>query len=81
MFSIFALDNSELLPHLYCKKPREQDGFGSVIVVDNIPVVGADRIKKLKTVLTKIFSEFGKFVGEPFYPVDENGNTKGYVSS
>jgi translation initiation factor 3 subunit B len=66
-----------LLPHLYCKKPREQEGYDSVIVVDNIPVVGADRIKKLKTVLTKIFSEYGKFVGEPFYPVDENGSTKG----
>lgn len=68
-----------LLPEIYQKKPREQDGFDSVIVVDNIPKVGAPRIEKLKSVLKDKFLTYGKFIGEPYYALDEQGLTKGYV--
>jgi len=76
---IDEISDEALLPEIYSKKPREQDGFDSVIVVDNIPKVGAPRIDKLKSVLKDKFLAYGKFVGEPFYALDESGVTKGYV--
>merc|ERR1719187_2633631 len=60
------------------QKPKESDGVDSVIVVDGIPCVGAERTDKLKNVIRKIYSKFGKLVHE-HYPVDEEGNTKGYI--
>lgn len=71
--------DEDLLPELWRKRPKEQDGFDSVIVVDHIPQVGPDRIEKLKTVLKKFFSKFGKLVGEPHYPLDDKGYTRGYM--
>nr|XP_039256545.1 eukaryotic translation initiation factor 3 subunit B-like [Styela clava] len=59
------------------KEPKEADGCESVIVVDNIPVVGESRIEKLKSVLTKIFSKFGPIQSEHF--PQQNGQTKGYI--
>ena len=55
--------------------PQESDGVNSVIVVDGIPCVGAERTDKLKNVIRKVYSKFGKLVHE-HYPVDEEGNTK-----
>nr|2KRB_A Chain A, Eukaryotic translation initiation factor 3 subunit B [Homo sapiens] len=49
----------------------------SVIVVDNVPQVGPDRLEKLKNVIHKIFSKFGKITND-FYP-EEDGKTKGYI--
>jgi translation initiation factor 3 subunit B len=43
-----------------------------VIVVDNVPQVGADRLDKLQNVLRKIFSKFGKIQTE-HYPKDDSG--------
>merc|ERR1719369_1457146 len=60
------------------QKPKESDGVDSVIVVDGIPCVGAERTEKLKNVIRKIYSKFGNLVNE-YYPVDEEGNTKGYI--
>merc|ERR1719369_59377 len=60
------------------QKPKGSDGVDSVIVVDGIPCVGAERTDKLKNVIRKIYSKFGKLVHE-HYPVDEEGNTKGYI--
>jgi len=57
------------------KKPKEADGIDAVVVVDNIPVVGPDRLPKLKGVLKKVFSKFGPVYSE-YYP-EENGKTKG----
>ena len=48
----------------------------SVIIVDCIPKVGKDRLEKLKNVIKKLFSKFGTVV-ECFYPIDEEGTTKG----
>lgn len=71
-------DDEELVGDLLKQKPCETDGVESVVVVDNIPKVGAARQEKLKTVIDKLFSAFGE-ITNTFYPVDEEKNTKGYV--
>lgn len=60
------------------KKPKPTDGIDNVIVVDNIPQVGAERLEKLKNVIRKLYSKFGKIVND-FYP-EEDGKTKGYAT-
>ena len=61
-----------------CKRPCETDGVESVVVVDNIPKVGPARQEKLHTVIEKLFSTIG-VINKKYYPVDEEGNTKGYA--
>ena len=56
-------------------KPRETDGVEAVIVVDGLPVVGPDRIDKLKSIIRKIFSKFGNIVNEYYPVVEENPET------
>lgn len=73
--NIFVL---ELLGDIIKTKPKETDGVESVIVVDGVPIVEPKRIEKLKSVINKIFAKFGNIVNE-FYPVDEEGSTKGYI--
>lgn len=48
----------------------------SVIIVDGVPKVGPERVEKLKNVLHKLYSNFGKVLTE-YYPLDENEVTKG----
>ncbi|XP_013408544.1 eukaryotic translation initiation factor 3 subunit B [Lingula anatina] len=72
------ITDEELLGDLLRQKPREADGVESVIVVDNIPQVGQERLEKLQNVIRKIFSKFGNIVNEN-YPTDESGKTKGYI--
>ncbi len=67
---------AELLVDLLKKKPKETDGIESVIVVDNVPQVGADKIEKLQNVIRKVFSKFGKIQTE-HYPMTDDGKTKG----
>ncbi|PKU32160.1 kinesin-like protein kif19 [Limosa lapponica baueri] len=67
----------ELLGDILKDQPQEADGIDSVIVVDNVPQVGPDRLEKLKNVIHKIFSKFGKIINE-FYP-EADGKTKGYL--
>ncbi|XP_010568891.1 PREDICTED: eukaryotic translation initiation factor 3 subunit B [Haliaeetus leucocephalus] len=67
----------ELLGDVLKDQPQEADGIDSVIVVDNVPQVGPDRLEKLKNVIHKIFSKFGKIINE-FYP-EADGKTKGYI--
>uniref|UniRef100_A0A8B9QG11 Eukaryotic translation initiation factor 3 subunit B n=1 Tax=Apteryx owenii TaxID=8824 RepID=A0A8B9QG11_APTOW len=68
---------AELLGDVLKDQPQEADGIDSVIVVDNVPQVGPDRLEKLKNVIHKIFSKFGKIINE-FYP-EADGKTKGYI--
>ncbi|KRY02007.1 Eukaryotic translation initiation factor 3 subunit B [Trichinella pseudospiralis] len=68
--------DEELIPDLLKAKPVDDDGSHFVIVVDNIPKVGPDRLPKLKAIMGKIFSKFGKVV-EEYYPLSNN-ETKGY---
>jgi len=58
--------------------PKESDGVDSVIVVDGVPKVGAERVEKLKNVIRKIYGKFGKLINE-HYPAEEDGSTKGYI--
>lgn len=67
---------SELLSDLLKDRPNEKDGVESIIVVDNIPVVGPDRFEKLQVVILKFFSKFGKIINE-YFPKNEAGQTKG----
>uniref|UniRef100_A0A673NIX5 Eukaryotic translation initiation factor 3 subunit B n=1 Tax=Sinocyclocheilus rhinocerous TaxID=307959 RepID=A0A673NIX5_9TELE len=69
--------DQELLEDVLRDKPQEADGIDSVVVVDNVPQVGPERLEKLKNVIQKIFSKFGKITNE-FYP-DADGKTKGYI--
>ena len=66
---------SELVGDVLKEAPKKTDSLDSLIVVDNVPVVGPDRLEKLKNVIRKIFSKIGKVVSE-YYP-EENGQTKG----
>lgn len=66
---------AELLGDILREQPQEADGIDSVVVVDNVPQVGPDRLEKLKNVIHKIFSKFGKITNE-FYP-EADGKTKG----
>jgi len=65
--------DEELCGDLLRKKPRETDGVESIIVVDGLPVVGEDRIDKLKGVVRKIFGKFGNITSEFFAPGDLEG--------
>ncbi|XP_071813465.1 eukaryotic translation initiation factor 3 subunit B-like [Apostichopus japonicus] len=69
--------DDELLGDLLKQKPSEAVGIDSVVVVDNIPQVGQERVSKLKNVIRKIFSKYGEIITE-FYP-EENGKTKGFI--
>jgi translation initiation factor 3 subunit B len=51
------VDDETLMPDLLSKRPKESDGVDNVVVVDGIPIVGAERLEKLKGVLRKIFSK------------------------
>lgn len=77
LISFFAppSPNAELLEDVLREQPQEADGIDSVVVVDNVPQVGPDRLEKLKNVIHKIFSKFGKITNE-FYP-EADGKTKG----
>lgn len=66
----------ELLGDLLRTRPQEFDGLENIIVVDNIPQVGADRFDKLKTVLTKLFAKAGEIASE-HYPKDNKDVTLG----
>jgi len=72
------ISDEELMPEIMKQKPKESDGVDSVIVVDGVPVVGTDRVDKLKNVIRKTFGKFGKLVNE-HYPMDDEGKTKGYI--
>ncbi|XP_043566987.1 eukaryotic translation initiation factor 3, subunit Ba [Chiloscyllium plagiosum] len=71
------ISDEELLGDILKDQPQEADGIDSVIVVDNVPQVGPDRLEKLRNVIQKIFSKFGKITNE-FYP-ESDGKTKGYI--
>merc|ERR1712117_82921 len=72
------ISDADLMPDLMQQRPKESDGVDSVIVVDGIPVVGSERVEKLKSVIRKVFSKLGNVVNE-HYPLDDDNKTKGYV--
>ncbi|XP_058950716.2 eukaryotic translation initiation factor 3 subunit B-like [Pocillopora verrucosa] len=70
--------DEELLGDILAEKPKEVQGTDCIIVVDNVPTIPPDRLEKLKNVIRKVFSKFGKIITE-HYPLDDNGMTKGYI--
>jgi len=72
------ISDEELMPDIMKLRPKETDGVESVIVVDGVPVVSGERVEKLKNVIRKIYSKFGKLVNE-HYPLEADGNTKSYI--
>ncbi|KAK7081817.1 translation initiation factor eIF-3b like protein [Halocaridina rubra] len=72
------ISDEELLVDLLRQRPKETDGVESVIIVDGVPLVGAERLEKLKNVVRKQFREFGTIINE-FYPTGKDGITKGYI--
>jgi len=72
------ISDEELMGDVLKGRPRATDGVDSVIVVDGVPSVGTDRLEKLKNVIRKAFSKFGKLTNE-HYPLDAEGKTKGYI--
>ena len=70
------MQSTELLADLLKQKPTIETGYDTIIVVDNAPKVGPERMGKLKNVLNKVFSRFGVIVSQE-YPIDENGVFKG----
>ncbi|KAK2557121.1 Eukaryotic translation initiation factor 3 subunit B [Acropora cervicornis] len=72
------ITDEELLGDILSEKPVEVSGTDRVIVVDNVPVIPPDRLEKLKNVIRKVFSKFGKIIME-HYPQDENLHTKGFI--
>ncbi|KAK9058225.1 hypothetical protein SSX86_023065 [Deinandra increscens subsp. villosa] len=55
-------------------------GFGSIIVVDNLPVVPKEKFEKLEGVVRKIYSQIGVIKENGLWmPVEEDtGKTRGY---
>lgn len=72
------VSDEELLGDLLKTKPKDTDSIDSVIIVDNIPVVGQERLAKLQNVVKKIYEKFGKIVND-FYPMGPDDKTKGYM--
>eukprot|EP00798_Chlamydomonas_sp_ICE-L_P008193 gene8193-1455_t len=60
---------------------ESESGFGSVIVVGNLPVVPAEKFDKLVAVIRKIYSHIGSIrEGGMIMPVDETTNlSKGFA--
>jgi len=71
------ISDEELIGDVIREAPKKTDSLDSIIVVDNVPIVGPDRLDKLKNVIRKIFTKIGKVVSE-YYP-EEDGQTKGYI--
>ena len=67
---------AELLGDILKEKPVLDLSIDNVIVVDNAPKVKMDRLAKLESVLTKVFSKFGDVLNQ-YHPTDSNGVTKG----
>lgn len=72
------ITDEELLPQLMASEPRLDKSAEKMIVIDNIPKVGQDKMGKLKTILANTLAKFGKVTSE-HYPEDENHVLKGYM--
>eukprot|EP00762_Andalucia_godoyi_P006095 ANDGO_00383.mRNA.1 Eukaryotic translation initiation factor 3 subunit B len=55
--------------------------FSNCVLIDNVPVVGQDKLSKLSAALSKTFSKVISKIPEDakFIPVDAQGNTRGFM--
>ena len=66
----------DLVGDLLFQEPRESRYEECCIMVFNIPIVGEDRLEKLKKVLTGVFSLQNLYKFNDNYPLSDNGKTK-----
>lgn len=69
---------TELLPELMAQEPRLDESHDRIICIDNIPKVGTEKKDKLKSILQKLLTTYGKIVNE-HYPEGDDGVLKGYM--
>ncbi|VDN41422.1 unnamed protein product [Gongylonema pulchrum] len=69
--------DEELVGDILRRKPSISEYDRCCVIVCGIPVVQEERLPKLKMVVGKIFARIHTNFNE-FYPIDENGLTKGY---
>lgn len=68
----------DLLDDILREKPLENTQFDNIIVVDNAPKVGPEKLIKFKSLVQKkIFGKFGKIITE-YYPIGDDEQFKGY---
>lgn len=72
-----TIDDTELLGDILRKKPSASEYERCCVIVFGIPVVGEDRLPKLKNVLGKLFSRISQAYND-YYPMGSDGKTKGY---
>uniref|UniRef100_A0A915BDB4 Eukaryotic translation initiation factor 3 subunit B n=1 Tax=Parascaris univalens TaxID=6257 RepID=A0A915BDB4_PARUN len=72
-----SASDEELVGDILRKKPLVSEYEHCCIIVAGIPVIGEDRLPKLKNVLGKLFARIHE-VYRDFYPLDKDGKTKGY---
>uniref|UniRef100_A0A0N5AHI8 Eukaryotic translation initiation factor 3 subunit B n=1 Tax=Syphacia muris TaxID=451379 RepID=A0A0N5AHI8_9BILA len=71
------ITDEELVGAILHKKPQKSVYSQSCIIISGIPIVGEDRLNKLKGVLGKIFVRISETYND-YYPLDENSKTKGW---
>ena len=72
------IKDDELIGDVLREKPGEAELVEeAVVIVDGIPVVGEERLARLKTVLNKVFQKFGE-VRLDEYPLDSENQTRGF---
>ncbi|CAK9290976.1 unnamed protein product [Gordionus sp. m RMFG-2023] len=71
------ISDQELLSDFLAKRPQPPEAFENVIIIDNVPIVGSERLNRLKSVILKLFKNPGEIANE-FYPLNKEGMTKGY---
>uniref|UniRef100_A0A915A0W3 Eukaryotic translation initiation factor 3 subunit B n=1 Tax=Parascaris univalens TaxID=6257 RepID=A0A915A0W3_PARUN len=72
-----SISDEELVGDVLRKKPQESVYELCCVIVCGIPVVGEDRLPKLKAVLGKLFARIHTQYKDN-YPLESDGKTKGY---
>lgn len=67
---------TELVGDLLYEEPRESQYEERCIMVFNIPVITANRLPKLRSVLAGVFSIQNTYKYNDHYPMDEDERTK-----
>lgn len=60
------------------QEPRLDEAHDRIICIDQIPKVGTDKKDKLKSILQKLLTSYGRIVNE-HYPEGDDGVLKGYM--
>ncbi|CAF1610975.1 unnamed protein product, partial [Didymodactylos carnosus] len=74
---VSTLTDDKLCPDLFLEKPQKHESLNNIIIIDNLPRVDTAKLEKLKVVVAKVYNKFGPIKNE-YYPIDEEGKTKGY---